>query len=576
MTTIQLSEQAEKFALKFIDQESLPSSYLQTVEQFYGPLAQTVRQVIRRQNGVPIIGINGAQGCGKSTVSACLAGLLEQQGISALILSIDDLYLTRAERQQLAATVHPLFATRGVPGTHDVALGQRVFDTARGIAKQPLSKIPQFDKAQDDRSSTGAPFPEKIDVILFEGWCIGARAQDETSLSTPLNALEENHDPDGVWRRYVNNALLNEYAELFGQIDYLVMLKPPSFEMVYHWRGEQEAKLRKRTEAAGGDLSSIMNEEQLAFFIAHYERLTRWMFEEMPERADEIFLINEEHNVFERSSLVKPRLCISTDLDATLLDDSYSWQPARPALTALAERGDCVVLNSSKTVAEMIQLAGTLQAECNLPPAPLIAENGAVIALPDPDKAGQYRIECLDLSRSEILDVAHNLRSEHGCDFTGFADMTAQTVSELTALPLEDALLAMDRQATEPILWNGSDQEWVDFVEALGQQGIRAVRGGRFIHLMGQSDKANGLRTALSECRKAAPESLWAAVALGDSPNDSQMLNAADIAVVIPNPGHAASLQPTALQCVHPEKTGPAAWNDAMLTILKELGVPHG
>lgn len=556
----------QQFIDRFIEQERLPSSYRQTVEQFYGPLTLSIRQRIQQHKGVPIIGINGAQGCGKSTVSALIAGLLKLQGIHALVLSIDDLYRTQTERTQLAESVHPLLLTRGVPGTHDMALGQRVIDTVRGIAASPLSEIPRFDKARDDRAAAGTPFPEQVDAILFEGWCIGARPQPNTDLSSPINALEAEYDSNGQWRAFINEKLATDYTALFNQIDLLVMLKPPSFEQVYDWRGEQEAKLRRRLTDSGGDLSATMNSEQLARFIAHYERLTRWMYDEMPKRADKLFLINEEHNVFKR--ITRARFLVSTDLDATLLDETYSWEAARPALCALAERNDCLVLNSSKTVAEMLELSKELQSECGLPPAPLIAENGCVIARPDAECESGYRIECLGITREEILRVVHDLRDQFDYQFCGFADTTFSEIAKITGLSIDAAERAMNRQATEPILWNGSSEAWEAFVLALSKHSIRAIRGGRFIHLMGPSDKANGLRAALSDCRTNEPNTLWTTVALGDSPNDLEMLNAADIAVVISNPAHNIELQPKAAQVLHPQSCGPTGWNEAMLSLL--------
>jgi mannosyl-3-phosphoglycerate phosphatase len=217
----------------------------------------------------------------------------------------------------------------------------------------------------------------------------------------------------------------------------------------------------------------------------------------------------------------------------------------------------------------MLHLAKELIAECGLLPAPLVAENGGVLAIPDADAPLGYRIECLGLSRAFILASAHRLRDQHGYDFEGFADMQPGDVMRITGLSLEAAEMAMDRQATEPILWNGSDQEWADFSAALKRDGIRAVRGGRFIHLMGPADKADGQRAALEFCQTQYPEVLWRLIALGDSPNDLGMLDTADVAVVINNPAHEIVLKPTALQCVYPSKQGPMAWNEAVLNSLQ-------
>jgi D-glycerate 3-kinase len=564
-----LGSAASGFVHDFIEREQLPASYAETVRKFYGPLAQRIFSLVRSSAQVPVVGINGAQGTGKSTSAACVAGLLELRGLRVMVLSIDDLYHPKSVRENLGAEVHPLLVTRGVPGTHDMEIFKSLVATARGEAADPIAEIPRFDKGQDDRSASGTPFPaEGVDVILFEGWCIGAEPQLVADLEEPCNALEEKLDADGRWRRHVNEQLAAVYTEANELLDYLVMLKPPSFEVVYEWRGEQEAKLRRRLEKAGVSDSKAMNEAELAHFISHYERLTRWMFTEMPKRADEVFLIEEDHEVFSnvRNPKESTRYLISTDLDATLLDDTYSWDAALPALKLLAEKEAVLVLNSSKTVSEMQELAIELAASCGLSGAPLVAENGGVLAVPEKDG---YRIECLGRSRADILAVAHALREAEGYDFRGFADMQPEELVELTGLSRDAATLAMDRQATEPILWNDTEERWAEFFQTLEKEGIKAVRGGRFIHLMGPTDKADGMAAALDYFQSLEPSRVWKVIALGDSPNDLGMLNAADLAVVIKNSAHDSSLQPAAVQCIFPPHEGPRGWNEAILYLLE-------
>ncbi|WP_372806403.1 HAD-IIB family hydrolase [Pontiella sp.] len=569
---LNLGAQARSFVGEYIRQERLPASYAETVANYFVPCAQRIQSLVRRHPGVAVVGINGAQGTGKSTFAGCLAGLLELQGLRVLVLSIDDLYFTRAVRGRLAKEIHPLLQTRGVPGTHEMELGQAIIAALRGEPGPTLNEVPRFDKGADDRAATGTPFPaDGVDLILFEGWCIGAVPQPASALADPCNALERDHDPDGRWRTYVNDCLSGTYADVFGSLDYLLMLKPPGFEMVYQWRGEQEAKLRQRLAEAGASAALAMDEDALTFFISHYERLTRWMLEEMPGRADEVFCINAEHEYCAHTLRGdRPvRYLVSTDLDATLLDESYSWQPARPALEKLAEQGACLVLNSSKTVSELLQLAQEMTGSIGMDAPILVAENGGVLAMPDPAAPQGYRIECLGPSRSEILAVAHRLRSRHGYRFEGFDDMQPEEVVGHTGLDRDAAVLAMRRQATEPLLWHDTEARWAAFSAALNREGIRAVRGGRFIHLMGDTDKALGQRMALARCEERAPDALWRVIALGDSPNDRGMLDAADIAVVIKNPAHEAVLQPGALLCLFPPHTGPRAWNEAILSIVE-------
>lgn len=145
--------------------------------------------------GLFVVGLCGAQGCGKSTLAADLVVRLNRAGIDTAILSLDDLYLTRVERGILAVDVHPLLGTRGVPGTHDVALGMRVI-AALGRGEAP--SLPRFDKAMDDRAPV-ATWPRAgagTKVLIFEGWCVGARPQAEAMLREPVNALERDSDPN--------------------------------------------------------------------------------------------------------------------------------------------------------------------------------------------------------------------------------------------------------------------------------------------------------------------------------------------------------------------------------------------
>jgi len=245
------------------------------------------------------VGLCGAQGSGKSTLAAALAALLGARGLKVAALSLDDFYLTRAERQTLAKVVHPLLATRGVPGTHDVALALRTFER---LASAGVTPLPSFDKAIDDRRPD-AQWPRldgPADVVLFEGWCVGARPQPEAMLQAPINALERDEDANGTWRRYVNAALEGPYRPLFEGFDRLLLLQAPSFEVVFEWRREQEQKLARRLEASGGDGRALMNEAQLARFIAHYERLTRHILAEMPSRADVLFALDAQRRLERR------------------------------------------------------------------------------------------------------------------------------------------------------------------------------------------------------------------------------------------------------------------------------------
>jgi len=219
-----------------------------------------------------LVGLCGAQGSGKSHTAARLVDRLKQAGRSAVALSIDDFYLGKADRQELGRTVHPLLATRGVPGTHDLPLADATLSALRDANETSHVPLPVFDKSRDD-SAPSDQWPVHIgrcDVVILEGWCVGATPEEEQALDDPINALERGEDSDGRWRTFVNDQLVGPYAELFRRIDLRILLRASSFDQVLGWRTEQEAKL-VRTPGA----PPPMDADALARFIAHYERITR-------------------------------------------------------------------------------------------------------------------------------------------------------------------------------------------------------------------------------------------------------------------------------------------------------------
>ena len=224
-----------------------------------------------------LMGLCGAQGSGKSTLAQALAARFPNM----VVLSLDDFYLTRAERIGLGEREHPLFVTRGVPGTHDIGLALATLDALR--AGEPVA-LPRFDKAIDDRAppETWPRVTPPYDLILLEGWCVGAVPQTEEQLAAPVNALERIEDADGRWRRGVNAALAGAYQELFGRLDLLFLLAAPDWQTVGLWREEQEACLRE----AVGEGPGVMDAAGVARFVQYYERLTRHILDEMPRRAD--------------------------------------------------------------------------------------------------------------------------------------------------------------------------------------------------------------------------------------------------------------------------------------------------
>jgi D-glycerate 3-kinase len=282
---------AKDWISKFIAEEGLPKSFRATAQTVCEPLAARLARLRQARKKVVVIGLCGAQGSGKSTIAAATVRLLEERGLTAVALSLDDFYLSKSARERLAREVHPLLATRGPPGTHDVALAGAVLEQLRRPGRVAL---PAFDKAADERAPRAAwrTVATPVDAVIFEGWCVGARSQGAAALAQPVNALEADEDPDGRWRNYVNAQLDGPYQELFAKLHELTFLQAPSFEVVQGWRQEQEHKLIART-------GSGMSDAEIARFIAHYERLTRWLLAEMPDRARLVFPLAEDRRPIE-------------------------------------------------------------------------------------------------------------------------------------------------------------------------------------------------------------------------------------------------------------------------------------
>jgi D-glycerate 3-kinase len=275
----------------FMRREALGSGFAETVERVYRPLAARIGALAAKRPGV-VIGVCGSQGSGKSTGAALLQILLDEARFRTAILSIDDLYLPKEDRKKLSEEIDPLLATRGPPGTHDVALGERLLDA---LPEPGVTAIPRFDKSCDTRADPDQwdHFDGPADIILFEGWCVGARPQPREALARPVNELEKIFDPNARWRGYVNDALAGSYQHLFGRLSYLILLQAPSFDVVARWRKEQETKLRARV----GDVAGVMTDAQIDRFIQYYERLTRFILTEMPSRADAVVALDANRRV---------------------------------------------------------------------------------------------------------------------------------------------------------------------------------------------------------------------------------------------------------------------------------------
>lgn len=296
----------------FIQKHQLPNEFRTVAEQYYSGLCVWLEKAIankKQYSETPmVLGINGAQGTGKSTLADFVAAMLTE--LEVAVVSIDDFYLTKSDRLALAKTAHPLLKTRGVPGTHDISLAMDTLNQL--LAGKAQVALPRFDKSIDDRAHQQAwtVTDKPVDLIILEGWCVGSMPEQADALLEAVNPLEAEQDADAVWRTYVNNCLASDYPQLFDLIDALVLLKAPDFDAVYRWRLEQEMKLaakidaelnKKLDEGSNSELNAkpkaVMDPEQVAEFIQHYERLTRHNLTVLPDRADVVFELDHDHQI---------------------------------------------------------------------------------------------------------------------------------------------------------------------------------------------------------------------------------------------------------------------------------------
>ena len=243
------------------------------------------------------VGLAGGQGTGKTTISSLIMIILVKYfKLKVFRISIDDFYKTRKERISLSKRVHPMLMTRGVPGTHDINMMLNFFKKAKSKNFKKM-KLPNFNKAVDDRfiKKLWYRVDQKPDVIIFEGWCVGAKAELVKTLKKPINSMEKVNDKKLIWRKYVNNQLKNSYKKLYSQLNCLIYLKAKNFSLLQKWRMKQENKLWLKTKKKSNH--KIMSKGDVINFMQTYQRITQNMFKFAPKYSTIILNLNSNHQI---------------------------------------------------------------------------------------------------------------------------------------------------------------------------------------------------------------------------------------------------------------------------------------
>ena len=286
----------KKKYLKFIKKQEIPGvlfhQKLEQLNDFYLPICKKLFLLFKKKNRQLFIGLSGGQGSGKSTIAQIFKLILSSKyRLKVVCFSLDDFYKTAKEREKMSKSIHPLFMTRGVPGTHD---SKMLYNVIKDLKRKKFikMKIPKFDKSIDDRfkKNQWQKINSKPDLIILEGWCVGAKPQINKNLFKSVNSLERKEDEKSLWRRNVNNELKNNYKKIFKLLDSKIFLKVPSFKYVYKWRLLQEKKLIYKSKR------KLMNNKQIKKFIMHYERITKQMLKDY-KYNDIIININKQHKI---------------------------------------------------------------------------------------------------------------------------------------------------------------------------------------------------------------------------------------------------------------------------------------
>ena len=290
----------KKNCLKFIKSQETKADKFKNKERmirsFLIPLCFWISKKANQEKPY-FVGLAGGQGSGKTTTSSLIKIILTKYfKLKVFRISIDDFYRTKKEREKLSKRIHPMLLTRGVPGTHNINMMLNFFKKSKSKKFKRL-KLPTFDKAIDDRSTKDKWYDlrEKPDVIIFEGWCVGARSEKNVTLKKTINSMEKFDDQKQIWRKYVNQQLKTKYKNLYSQLNCLIYLKAKNFSLLQKWRLKQERKLWLKSKK--NSKLKIMKRGDVINFMQTYQRITRNMFKNMPKYASIIFNLNNNHQI---------------------------------------------------------------------------------------------------------------------------------------------------------------------------------------------------------------------------------------------------------------------------------------
>ena len=290
----------KKDCLKFIKSQETKADKFKNKERmiksFLIPLCFWINKKADKKRPY-IVGLAGGQGTGKTTTSSLIKIILTKYfKLKVFKISIDDFYKTRKERINLSKRVHPMLLTRGVPGTHDINMMLSFFGKAKSKKFKKL-RLPTFNKAIDDRFNKKKWYElnQKPDVIIFEGWCVGAKPETNNTLKKTINSMEKAKDQKKIWRKYVNQQLKSKYKKLYSQLNCLIYLKAKNFSLLQKWRLKQERKLLLKNKK--NSKLKIMSKEDVLSFMQTYQRITQNMFRNMPKHASIILNLNSNHQI---------------------------------------------------------------------------------------------------------------------------------------------------------------------------------------------------------------------------------------------------------------------------------------